>query len=398
MSTLDVKVTDIDGVELGLITRFKNLEVRAPFGETRSGRLTISMFDRNAEHILPLKRMIKVYNDGGLVLWGHILRPRFDFEAATIDIDVHDPTAKLKHHYHRFGDVVVDEGYPLDGRGIRRLIESSIPMDSQLDRGVKPNGIMWGVDTTTPQLSKPVGERDPATEGIWGLVHRGENVWQSIQKAMNAAVGPDVEFIPTEGLDPGYFVVMNTGAKPNDPDGGDPLGVDRSETVKFMYPINAKNFIWEPDGNAVRNYWVAVNPGGEKDAADNDNKALYHDEASWLEYGIMQGWESVGSKVPKEVLTEVAKGFVKAYAQPPNYFTVVPKTDAPNVPRWPADFEVGDFITAHGQRGGIEKTIKGRVVNVTLKQTLEGSRKGHIEIDCTPALDGTPVAGEEDDS
>ena len=399
MIGLTVKVTDLQGVELGLITQFTNLEVEIPLNDSRTGRLQISMSDRNAVHILPIKRLIKVYWGDELVVWGHIVRPRFRFSTGMIEVDIHDPTLKLKHHFHRFGDIVVDEGYPLDGRGIYWLLESAIPIQPQLDRGIPGNGIEWGADSTIHQGPKPTQKPPEPGSGIWGRCIRGENVWDSIQKAVMKSIGPDIEFVPVEGLDPGFFVQLNVGAKPDDPGGGIALAQDKSESVKFMYPINCEDFIWEPDGNAMRNYWVAVNPGGEEDAHDDDNKSLYHDEDSWLEYGIFGTMESVGEVVEKEVLAATAEAWVTMYAVPPDFFTVIPKRDALNVPKYPIDFDVGDFVTVKGDHpSGISKTHVVRVTKVTLKQEADGTRQGRMEIECTPALEGAPAAGGEDDN
>lgn len=376
-----VKLTDIDGTDLGLLTRYAGLEIDVPLNDSRTGNITISMYDPISRLIRPIDRMIKVYLSDypEPVFWGHIVQPVKDYAAGTITCSLHDPTIKLKHNFHRFGDIVVDAGYPIDGTGVMQLIESAIPY---VGSSVKPLGIDWGT---------AVGNFQPPGSLLRGKCERGENIWDSLQKLVQKAVGPDIEFEPLDNLGTGYFCVVNSGAKPDDPGGGESMSRDLHEDVKFIYGINAENLIPQPDGNAMRNYYVAVNPGGEKARHDPDNKALYHNSASWNQYGIFEGWESVGEKVSHDTLLSDARAWVTAYAYPPNYFQVVPKASADNVPRWPNDFKVGDFIGAAGSKAGHEFEEVGRVVRIGITQPFSGSAQVKLTVDCVP-LNSIPGA------
>lgn len=56
-----VKLTDIDGTDLGLLTRYAGLEIDVPLNDSRTGNITISMYDPISRLIRPIDRMIKVY-------------------------------------------------------------------------------------------------------------------------------------------------------------------------------------------------------------------------------------------------------------------------------------------------------------------------------------------------
>jgi hypothetical protein len=399
MSILWCKLIDIDGKELGLIEDFSELQVELPWLDSATGSVKISMDDKNAKKIRPMDRLIKVYYGDYFhpVFIGHIGQPDFDYAQRTITCPLHDPTIKLKLHNVRYGDRVVDVGYPVDGRGARRIVECSIPWDNQLARGVKPNGILWGQNLTVSQASIAAG-------GIWGKCIRGENVWDALQKLAQKDIGPDFRFEFLDGLDPGYFCRMHVGAKYDDAEGGAPLSADRTGPdgdVKFIYGVNADQFNVQPDGFAIRNYWVAVNPGGERNRADAaENRGLYHSESSWEQYGIMEGWESVGEKVALELLQLEAKQWVKNYAQPPTFFTVAPRQDAANVPKLMWDFLVGDFITASGKYRNkwgdvFEETIDGRVMKATIQQAVDGSKQSRLVLECAPLTDGGAAIGDD---
>lgn len=397
MSELRVKLADIDGNELGLIEQFSGLQIEFPWIDSYTGGLNISMEDPNARKVRPMDRLIKVYYGDLLhpIFIGHIGQPVFDFAKGKIAVPVHDPTIKLKLHHVRFGDRVVDKGYPVDGRGARRIVETSIPMDRQLARGVKPNGIVWGENRTVSQPSVAEG-------GIWGKSIRGSNVWDELQNLVEKNIGPDFWFEPRDGLDPGYFVKMHVGAKWDDVEGGYPLSADLTGpdgSVSFVLGVNCSGFNWEPDGFAMRNYCVTVNPGGERNRADADeNRGLFHSEAAWLQYGILQQWESAGSKVSKELLELESEQWVKNYAAAPDFFTIEPYADRRGVPQFRRDFNVGDFITAQGSytnKAGyvFEKSLTGRVMKVTISQATDGTRNAKASLECAPVTDGGATTG-----
>ena len=239
-----------------------------------------------------------------LLFKGYVVNPVWNAGARTVQINAHDATLKLKHHYHRYGDEPVDTGYPDDGVGFRMLLASSQPGPEQLARGVIGNGIVDGHDDVPEQGPKP--DKDDADDPgapLWGKANRGKNVWESLDRhSPRSAVGFDFDFNPIDQAHPADLGPARRRASLADLHTHPNVGDDRTDTVQFHYGFgadNAEDFTYEPDGGVVRNYWVEVNPDGERHQADDRNKALVHDEASWLQYGIYQGWESAGQKWPK---------------------------------------------------------------------------------------------------
>jgi hypothetical protein len=378
-----IAITNLDGEVVAQPFQFESAEVVVPLNDSRTARVTLSMHDPVAQEILPLKRLLKVYYGTLLVFWGYITQPIWDAQSGLIEVNAHDPTLKLKHHFHRYGDWAVDFSYPLDGIGMRILLESTIPIQPQLDRGVIGNGIEWGTNTVTPQPEEAEG-------GLYRIVQRGMNVWESVLEMTKSAEAPmDFEFEPQDGLGPGYFCVINT---------ANYLGVDKTDVLPFHFGYgadNLENFIYQPDGDATRNYWVAVHPGGDTNRDEADKKALYHDEDSWLEYGIYQGWESSQQKdYNQAVLAARAQMYVEAYATPPEFFSITPRADAPGVPVFGTDYAVGDTIKASVKRGYLVKELTGRVVQATLAQTDSSGNVG-TQLEMVPAIASTPVEGDE---
>ena len=187
---LTAVLTDIWGEPVVRLWQFSDLEVNDVLCDSATAKLKIAMTDAAMPEVKPIERLLKITYGPFLVFWGHITRPSFDYDAATVEVNAHDPSLKLKHHFHRYGDIVVDYGYPMDGIGLRRLIESSIPVEPQLDRDIPGNGILWGHDTTDHQDAK--GEPG----AIWRRCERGANIWETITNMREAVGAPEFRFRP----------------------------------------------------------------------------------------------------------------------------------------------------------------------------------------------------------
>lgn len=399
MSQLWLKVCDLEGNTIGMLNQFAGVQGMIPWMDSRTGEAVIAMSDPLAKELYPLKRIIKLYygSRDHPAITGILLKPSYDFAAGTVSISFHDPSIKLKHHYHRFGDIVVDKGFPVDGRGMRRLIESSLPTVNQVARLIPDNHISWGLNVTVDQDPKDEG-------GIWGKCERGDNVWDSVIELAQKDIGPDFELEPRDDLTKtGHFVRLNVGAKPTDAEGGFPLSVDYTDPspsgsglVAFHYGVNAAGFRYDPDGSAVRNHYTAVIPGGPRNRSTADgDMAVYHSELSLAIYGIYESFESVsGDDIPHSLLEADAKGWVRNYRMPPEYFEVNPRQDAPNVPKFMEHFKVGDFIIAGGRRSGFEREVSGRVLQATISQDRPGSRQSTLLLTCAPVFTSDAEAGE----
>lgn len=390
---LEATLTDRQGVHLHRLWHFTSLTVTDPLNDAPTASLQLSLYNRGVEHVRPGDRMLKVTYGDRLVHWGIIMLPSVDFSAGTIAVNSHDAAClSAKRNYHRYGDRVVDIGYPIDGLGGRYLLESCMPSVEQQLAGCLPAGFLWGADDTTHQAAFDAG-------GLWRKVTRGTNVWESLtnlaaigrladESGTLLAVGPDFRFRAVDSEHPG---VSGSGAFPGyyaEVDFFDRLGQDRTATAVFQHNFGSRSadqVTHDPDFAAVRNYWVQVNPGGTRSNADV-NRGLVQDLASWERYGIMEGWESSGQTDTPEVLESKARGYVEAYTEVPDYFTVVPAADRAGVPVLGVDYDLGDTITVQAKKGYRAVNLTGRIVSTTMTQDgADGLTR--VGLECVPTID-----------
>ena len=401
---IEAQICDVWGDPIGGGTIIHTSEgggcsVHEPLNDSRTARCTISAYDGIARKVRPLDRVLAVTYGPYLIFKGVILSVRKDFAAGRVEIAAHDPSIKLKHHYHQYGDRAVSYGYPLDGIGMRTLIESSLPTGEELDHDIPPNGILWGYDNTTRQGPKPSDPKNPAPgDGIWRRVRRHENVWQSVQNlAALDEVGPDFRLRPVDrdhpgrmgGWAPGFFTELDT---------NDRLGEDKFDEVIFEHGTgndNCENVIHEPDGSVVRNWFAYVYPGGQRNSKDNERLAISRGWSSIEDYGLMQGLESSGQTGDvKDVLRKKAREWVKAYGRPPNFFQVMPRVDSvDNVPQYSGglgsgghNFRVGDTIRARADNGYTDVDLIGRIDAVDIN-SIDQAGNVKVTLNCVPTID-----------
>ena len=367
--SLRCQFTMLNGYVTATPNQFEDLEVTVPLNDSRTAKVKLSIHDGNAAEIRPLERMMKVYFNGVLVFWGVIIKPVWDAESGTVEVNCIDPTIRLKHRHHRYGHAAVNFGYFIDGRGMKTLVESAIVTPTERRDGVPKLGILWGFDHTIHT-------------NVTSICQRGENVWDSILTCSSAAgIGPDFEFAPLDGLGSGNHVRLNTANK---------IGNNRSNYIVYGFgagPNNLTNFVYEPDGDAVRNYFVSVNPGGERGsgtAALEEDKALNFCWPSIRKYGFYQGWESSGSHDPKELLRQKSAAYVNAYAYPPKFCTITPRMNVP--PYYAHSFWVGDVIRVMANKGYLSVDTVARINNVTLTQS-DAAGNTTTQVSCVPDLD-----------
>jgi hypothetical protein len=413
------QITDLESNVLATAWDHNGGEVACPLSDSRTAKLTLPMASPiiRAGHGRALDRMLKVTyvpfdaehgDDDYLVFWGVILTPNYNFSDGTVELNAHDPSIWWKKNNHRYGDYVVDEGYPIDGRGFRLLIESALPLPQQLARGVPHPGIYWGWNDVPNQGPKPADPANPAPgDGAYSVVQRGQQVWETVTQLCGQVDGPEWDLLPVDarhqryirdadtgtrsyaGVGAGYYVQLNTYEEKL---------VDRRASVAWHYGIGSQNLSeleWTPDGNAVVNYAVEVFPGGQSRRQDTQRRALWHNEASWLKYGIYEKWESSNAKdFDKRVLLAKAKAWVQAYNEPPSFFTATaqPEGSARAAPHaFMRDFELGDLMTVAGQRDGTVMTAVARCQKVTLTCDEKGLVTPVIEF--VPHIDGDVSVG-----
>lgn len=392
---LRVIFTNRVGFVLGEAKQFSGLQVTEPLNDSVTGQFTISMFDPMAEHVVPLKNMVKVLygprnaqqiGEDYLLAWAYLLNPTFNYAAGTIEVTFHDPSLKLKHHYFQYGDEAVSDAYPLDGRGIRTMIDAAVPSAEEQASGVPSHGIAWGDDTTTHTGPKPANLADPQdTDGSWRKVERGSGVFEGIQNLTQVLGGPDFYLRPVDeehdgsaGLE--VFCRLDT---------FDRRGTDKRDSIRFEHNFgrdSASDIQHNPDGDAVRNYMVEVSPGGQSDEGDTGHVAVVTDDVSLLEFGIMEGWESSGQGDSVKLLRLKARAYLGAYAYPPDYFTITPAQDRDGVPVFKRDYDVGDVVTGSAKKGYCAVDIVGRITSARLTQ-VDAASNTKVELDCVPKVE-----------
>lgn len=387
---LRATLRDLDGNPLAPLSQHQGIEVVWPLNDSRTARILLSIYEDALAYVEPLKVQLGIEYGSHLLFLGPVVKPVWQPGQHTVELNAHDWTLLLKHHFHRYGDAAVDDGYPADGRGLRTLIESSVPTEAQLARGVLGNHLVWGRDTTIHQGAK-------GSDGaIWGKVERGTGVWDSMQNLITSVIGFDFDFQPVDLKHPPLPNVWTPGIHAR-VHADAALGEDRTREVVFHYGFgadNAEDFTYEPDGDTVRNYWAEVNPGGERNRSDADNIGEAHSETSWRNIGIYEGFESAGQNWPKSVLVARAKEWVNAYATPPDFFTVDPRPDADNVPALMSDYDIGDTITAACRVGQLHVNLQGRVVEARVTQrSMSGG--ANVSLTCVPNVDNVPTEGGE---
>lgn len=397
MPLLEAQICDVWGDPIGggniiHTTTGGGCEVHEPLNDSRTSKLTLSAYDRIVRKVHPLDRVLSVTYGSRLIFKGPILNVRKDFARGTCEISAHDSSIKLKQHFHQYGDAAVSVGYPLDGIGMRILVESSLPTGAELEHNIPSNGILWGHNDTPKQGPKPTDPKNPQPgDGIWRRVRRHENVWQSILNlSLLDEVGPDFRLRPVDrdhpgvygGQWPGFFVELDTYGH---------LGEDIFDEVIFEFGTgmdNCENLMHEPDGSVVRNWFGYAYPGGQKNSKDNERLAISRSWSSIEDYGLMQGLESSGQTGDvKDVLQKKARDVVKAYRRPPDFFQVVPRVDrALNVPQYGADYKVGDAIRARGSKGEFEEDLIGRITIADIA-SVDQAANVKVTLTCVPTID-----------
>ena len=387
MALLEAQICDVWGTPIagGAIyhtTDGGGLEVTDPINDSRTAQLTLSAYDRAARAARPLDRVLSVTYGDHLLFKGYILQVSTDFAAGTVQVAAHDPTIKLKHHYHRFGDLAVEAGYRVDGKGMRVLIESSLEPIAESESGIPPNGILWGHNSAT---HRPTVIRS---------VKRGTNVWESVVNLSKLELGPDFRFRP---VDKYHLGVYPAGILPSgfmvELDTSDQLGTDKSGEIIFEHGLgedNAENVTHDPDGDLVRNHFTQVYPGGQRNRADDLRRAEAFANGSIHDYGLMEGYESSGQADTQALLKEKARTWVRAYARPPDFFTVEPRirgsSGSDSTPTYPRDIKVGDYIRARARKGERDFDSIGRVTRAQVN-SIDQAGNARLQLECVPLID-----------
>lgn len=197
---------DLAGNSPGPVNTVQQPQVVIPLSDSRTGSVTVSMYELVAAAITPGDTAFKIAyrNPRGtevLLLNGIVVLPTYDFDAGTIQFTVHDPTIRLKRRYldyahvsimlglnqtivappgggdpgvnpftgGSFNGIASAYGIPVDGRGLRVIVYDA-GHGTKLRGGAVPFGIRKGNDTATPQPFLVFGVPPP---GVGGLQNDG---------------------------------------------------------------------------------------------------------------------------------------------------------------------------------------------------------------------------------
>jgi hypothetical protein len=165
----------------------------------------------------------------------------------------------------------------------------------------------------------------------------------------------------------------------------DPDGISGPSCVfhKGHGEDNARILSVTPQGDQVRNQYIAIAQTRTKIRVDDESRAAY---------GTYQGFDSPGEGHSNAYLAAWADSNVGAYARPVPALELAPVNDGGEnlTLRYGDDFVVGRHVRAVGKRGRAYFDVLGRVERVVLTQ---GPSAVVTDMDVQPAVGGTIADG-----
>jgi hypothetical protein len=426
---LRVAITDLYGpaastAQGGIVaqpTHYTDCQVEIPYAnDARTARVTISSYDEAAAWVRPLDRFLKVWyiyknatghRQSRVIFWGPITVPEWNTEQATVTINAHDPSLRIKHSYINHSDIgLLDPGTrgsgtqatgraTVDATGMRLLCYSAEEQTASFPL----LGVSDGYNTAHPA---PLMNDD---QPRFMVVTRGDESWQRMQDLARDPLAPDFEIEPWDrhlfGDDPGTYARMNLWRKEDH--GMTPaLWSDQRIAYKgfpdkrgqcvFQYGFGADNLeslTYSPGGDRVLNYFVAVTE--HEDDALPTHRQIRQDYSSRVQYGTYMGWKAVGADKAKETVSPAdllagqAIYYTGAYGTPPEFVTFTPKPDtAQNSRIYIRDWWPGDTVTVQAKQGYLTFSADVLITKATVKQADDAGNT-QIEIEAVPSIPGS---------
>src|SRR5437868_4018041 len=208
---LRVAITDLYGpaastAQGGIVaqpTHYTDCQVEIPHAnDARTARVTISSYDEAAAWVRPLDRFLKVwyiYRDASghrqsrVIFWGPITVPEWNTEQATVTINAHDPSLRIKHSYINHSDIgLLDPSTrgsgtqttgraTVDATGVRLLCYSAEEQTASFPL----LGVSDGYNTANP--APLMNDGQPR----FMVVTRGDESWQRMQDLARDPLAPD---------------------------------------------------------------------------------------------------------------------------------------------------------------------------------------------------------------
>jgi hypothetical protein len=411
----------LNGDVLAQPQQFTDCQVEITYAnDARTARVTISAYDKAAAEVRPLDRFLKIWyryaippfaTETRVIFWGPITVPEWNTEQATVTINAHDPSLRIKHSYINHSDIgILDEGghggtqptgkVQTDATGMRQLCYSA---EEHTDN-FPLLGITDGYNTANP--APLMNDGNPRTMAVV----RGDEAWAKMQDLGQDPLAPDFEIEPWDthlfgtpppktyarlnvwrkedsGLIPSLVSATRFDYK------GNP---DKRGSVVFQYGFGADNLeslTYSPGGDRVLNYYVAVTE--HDDRPTPANRGTRQDYESRVRYGTFMGWKAAGRDIvkqatdPREFLLALAGQYVAAYGTPPEFMTFVPKPDtAKNSRIYIRDWWPGDTITIQARQGHLRLSADAFITKATIKQ-LDAAANTQAEVEAVPLAPGS---------
>lgn len=383
MPEIEIYIQNRDGSVNRRMFQYDGLQIEHPLNDTRTCRFNCPITDTNAlnqsnvQHFLPLQRYVMAIYNNRPVFWGPIVKPVFNFKENRVEVNATDVSIYWKNHHLDPAEAEDPLDYAVNGLGLESLVTRAEPTAAEYADGAVDTGINFAGNDIENYLIGAESER---------RTHRlrpGQSIFDGVQELSEPLDGPDWDILPineaydpfTETPGPGYYAMLRARER---------IGQDKSLDVIFHYGwgrTNLDNFIYEPDGDTIRNRAVVANSRGKYKVA----KYI----PGYAKHGIMEEWED--SNVPRlDYAAFKAKRIVSAYGEPLQTFTIEPTWDqglmgsAASTPfRYPSGYSVGDTIRAIAKLDRMVVDSVGRVIKVTLTQ-LNAAENVQSQVECIP--------------
>jgi hypothetical protein len=430
---VDAGVTDINLVDTVLIEQFRDLDVPLEINEGVTASLSISSTHSIVPSLQPFAQ----------ALWIGYLRPEEEqaecifhgpcnvlknFDEGRVILKAYDPTLRMKHHYVRRGDEILnldDDRGQVDGGGNSGdlIIETARNIPEQQDRSVPALGLEW----------YPMVEFGFDEAPVVGF-ERGQESWALMQTVARSAYGPDLVVSFRNSWK--FPITKNYAALEAYTPPGDPAAPDATQLGRNLDPVDpddpgANEVIFEHGVGTDSVSKLNVDPGIPVTHvhvldASRRYRVTRADAASSEDVGVFVRWVVADFDIPRPGLTmadgtiapdppdlgpleAIAESIIKGWGVPPEFITMTLRPDDAQTwhfghPGWFAAMPgfriggkwwLGDYVRVRAVRDLMTLNGLYRIIGVRFKQ--EGSNGlPVIEVRTVPAIGGTPGTDSEE--
>ena len=347
----------------------------------RNGRktatLAVSIYDEFAEKIVALETLLKCYYGDRCIYAGPVVVPEFDFDGGTVTITSFDTYFLERSFWSGNANGTMGTSplnYNTDHSNILYDLITVVaaPTAAEIASGTPGHGIV--VPT-------------PPAAGITRVVtyEPGQQVFTAITDLTEILDAPDFSLDAVDRTD-GVWAEFNIHVPE--------IGADKTDTVIFEFGTGRNNctgFKWGPSGEVVRNRQHVVGQATGEALAPT---GFAQDVPSQRKRGIIENWEGSFGSEDAPTVQDRADELLRAYARPPDFFTVQPAIEGLEEsygvpPRVFEDYGIGDDVTVVAKRGNLLVEVEGEITAISLEEaTTAGDVR--VTLTCIPTV---PVGG-----